>query len=151
MCLFKCPGSNGLNTRFCRETDNVLNTRFFGLVWTQILLRQSRFDSDFTQISEQKIGASSPWYRHQVTNIANKDNNKNRNFYSNEDIWPLCYALYYDNCWVSCLRVLWTGFRCIEIDCCDTRCIDNSLQQQYKKGWTSFGTWEMRVKSSWRS
>ena len=50
------------NTRFCRESDNVTTTCFFGLVWTQILLRQARFDSDFTQISEQKNGLSSPCY-----------------------------------------------------------------------------------------
>ena len=35
MCFFHCPGFNGTNTRFCRETDNVVNMRFLGLFWTQ--------------------------------------------------------------------------------------------------------------------
>ena len=47
-------GFNRTNTRFCRESDDVATRCFFGLVWTQTLLRQARFDSDFTQISEQK-------------------------------------------------------------------------------------------------
>ena len=62
MCFFHCPGSNGTNTRFCRETDNVANMPFLGLVWTQTLLRQSRFDSDFTQMYEQKMNISSQSY-----------------------------------------------------------------------------------------
>ena len=49
MCLFYWPGFNATNTRFSRETDNDANTRFLGLIWTQTLLRQTRFDSDFAQ------------------------------------------------------------------------------------------------------
>jgi len=30
MCFFHCPGSNGTTTCYCRETDNVANTRFLG-------------------------------------------------------------------------------------------------------------------------
>ena len=45
---------HGTNTHFCRETGYIANTRFSGLVWTQIWLRYLRFDSDLTQISGQK-------------------------------------------------------------------------------------------------
>ena len=58
--LFYCPGFTGTNTRFCDESDNVANMRFLSLVWTQTLLRHTRFKSDFTLISEPKIGRSSP-------------------------------------------------------------------------------------------
>ena len=37
MCFFHCLGFIGTNTRFCRETDNVANTRFLGLFWTQTM------------------------------------------------------------------------------------------------------------------
>ena len=53
--LFSSPCFNGRNTHFCREIDYVTNTHFFGLDWTQIWLRQMRFDSDLTQISELKM------------------------------------------------------------------------------------------------
>ena len=43
MCFFHCPGFNGTNTRFCRETDNVTNTRFLGLLWTQTMLHLLAF------------------------------------------------------------------------------------------------------------
>ena len=36
---FSSPCFNGTNTRFCREIHFVVNTHFFGLHWTQILLR----------------------------------------------------------------------------------------------------------------
>ena len=45
----------GRNTHFCREMGYVANTRFFGIVLTQICLRKMRFDSDFTQTSGQKM------------------------------------------------------------------------------------------------
>jgi len=37
MCFSHCPGSNGTNTRFCHETDNVVNMRFLGIFWTQTM------------------------------------------------------------------------------------------------------------------
>ena len=37
MCFTHCPGSIRTNTRFCRETNNVVNMRFVGLFWTQTL------------------------------------------------------------------------------------------------------------------
>ena len=35
--LFHCPGFNGTNARFRRLTDNVANTRYLGLFWTQTM------------------------------------------------------------------------------------------------------------------
>ena len=45
---------NGTHTWFCREVDYVANTHFLVLIRLQIWLRQMRFDSDLTQISEPK-------------------------------------------------------------------------------------------------
>jgi len=39
MYFSHCLGSNGTNTRFCRETDNVVNMRVLGLIWTQNMSR----------------------------------------------------------------------------------------------------------------
>ena len=44
------------NTRFCRKTGFVANTRLFGFVWCRLLRRHLGFDSDFAQISGLKIG-----------------------------------------------------------------------------------------------
>ena len=41
---------------YCRKSRFVTNTRFFGFVLSRLLLRHLGFDSDFAQISEQKIG-----------------------------------------------------------------------------------------------
>ena len=58
MCFFHCPGFNGTNTRFCRETDNVTSTHFLGLVRTQTLLRQSMFGQKLAvQKGLQALGA----------------------------------------------------------------------------------------------
>ena len=89
MCFFHCPGSNGTTTCYCRETDNVANTRFLGHfctptmlhlrafvanqglsrirtfldVLSRLLLRHCGFYSDFVQISAQKIGRWDLWSR----------------------------------------------------------------------------------------
>ena len=52
---------NGSNTHFCRKTVYVVNTRFSRCFFTQIWLRQMRFDSDMTQISGPKNGGWSLW------------------------------------------------------------------------------------------
>ena len=44
----------------CRESRFVTNTRFFGFVLSRLLLRHLGFDSDFVQISEQKLAANIP-------------------------------------------------------------------------------------------
>ena len=66
------PGINGLRAYFivqalvgqiCTFVAKLIRLRiraFRVLFLTQTLLRQLRFDSDFTQISEQKIGQPSP-------------------------------------------------------------------------------------------
>ena len=38
MCFFHCPGLNGTTTCYCRETDNVANTRFLGHFCTLTML-----------------------------------------------------------------------------------------------------------------
>ena len=45
-----------VNTRICREAGYVANTRFFGFVLSRLLRRHLGFDSDFAQISGQKLG-----------------------------------------------------------------------------------------------
>ena len=68
MPIITCPSCSSTNTRFCREkgfventrfcrkTGFVANTRLFGFVWCRLLRRHLGFDSDFAQISGQKIG-----------------------------------------------------------------------------------------------
>jgi len=53
---------------YCRESRFVTNTRFFGFVLSRLLLRHLGFDSDFAQISEQKIGGWGLWgrYLHEI-------------------------------------------------------------------------------------
>ena len=58
---FSSPCVYGTNTRFCRKTGYVANTRHFTLLFTQIWLRQMRFNSDLTQISVSKNGGWSLW------------------------------------------------------------------------------------------
>ena len=43
MCFFHCPGSNGTTTCYCRETDNVANTRFLGHFCTPTMLHLRAF------------------------------------------------------------------------------------------------------------
>ena len=61
MRIVTCPCCNWTNTRFCRKSDFVANTRFFGFVLSRLLRRHLGFDSDFAQISEQKIGGWGLW------------------------------------------------------------------------------------------
>ena len=53
---------------YCRKSRFVTNTRFFGFVLSRLLLRHLGFDSDFAQISAQKIGGWGLWsdLRYQV-------------------------------------------------------------------------------------
>ena len=44
-CTTRWP-FNGTNMRFCCKIDDVAKKRFLGLIWTQTLLRESRFDSE---------------------------------------------------------------------------------------------------------
>ena len=46
---------------YCRKSRFVTNTRFFGFVLSRLLLRHLGFDSDFAQISAQKIGGWGLW------------------------------------------------------------------------------------------
>ena len=43
MRFFHCPGSNGTTTCYCRETDNVANTRFLGHFCTPTMLHLRAF------------------------------------------------------------------------------------------------------------
>jgi hypothetical protein len=49
---------------YCRKSRFVTNTRFFGFVLSRLLLRHLGFDSDFAQISAQKISGWGLCKRH---------------------------------------------------------------------------------------
>ena len=55
-CFCRNMGYVAFTHIYCHESRFVTNMRFFGFVLSRLLLRHLGFDSDFAQISEQKIG-----------------------------------------------------------------------------------------------